>query len=312
MESPASRYSLVEDFDKNGLGVPLQTFIDGVHRVGQQANLLLSAYYYGTQVQYVEDCIRVSRTGTLNRNSPWREKGDTTPVDPQTIDIEFQILDATIQVEDKIAEGEAEFPNYVRGLNPRFMANFVAAWNDDKQRNSLRALYESLVLLAWITFETVAEDIWEAAVNSRPSKLAIGNIAVDVLKMHRFDVRNKLGTVLKYKDGRSFRTLAGIQVAFDESFSDQGKKIHTILYDPQIRYASAVRNVIVHKAGRIDQEYLDQVAQVPDAIRLQEGTPFPLTGKLTYDIGEKALTTAATLLKAVNGWIVGHPEKSNG
>src|SRR5258706_3398786 len=175
--------------------------------------------------------------------------------------------------------------------------------------NSLRSFYESIVVLSWSTFETVAEDLWEAAVNARPGKLASGKIDVNDLKRERFDVRNKLGTLLKHVDNRSFRSLWDIQDAYEQTFTDQGTRIKELLSDPELQYSAAVRNVIIHKGGRIDGEYLKQVASVPAAFRGEPGEQFPLTGKITLNRSDVALITAAKLLKAVCRWIVGHPEK---
>ena len=190
------------------------------------------------------------------------------------------------------------------------LASVAAGWTPDRLENIVRGYCESSIILSWAAFETVAEDLWEAAVNARPSKLASGNLPIDKLKIYRFDVRSNLGTMLK-DQSRNFRTLFGIQDAYRNTFQRQGERINSILSEPPLKYTAAVRNVIIHKGGKIDEEYLDQVSRIPNAYRSAVGDKFALTGKMTYDLAEAALKSAADLLNAVHGWIIGHPEKND-
>jgi hypothetical protein len=190
------------------------------------------------------------------------------------------------------------------------MAEMVALWNETMLNNSLGAFYESLIILSWACFETLAEDLWEAAVNARPSKLATGKVSVDGLKMYGFDVEYKMGTLLKNSDKRSFRTLWDIRDAYSDTFKDQGQCIASILDDVELQHTAAVRNVLIHKGGKIDVEYLKQVDNVPNAVKGKDrvGTKYPLSGKITSERCEAAIASAAKLIKAVHAWIICHPE----
>src|SRR5207245_7292056 len=129
-----------------------------------------------------------------------------------------------------------------------------------------------------------------------PSKLASGKVPVDGLKMYGFEVKNKIGTLLKNADKRSFRTLWDIRDVYFETFKAQGESIASVLDDSQLQYTAAVRNVLIHKGGKIDVEYRKQVDEVPNAFNDDPGTKFPLTGKVGNERCEAAISNGARLV----------------
>lgn len=307
-----SDFSLDEDWKASGLEAPVESFIRGAHRVGQPIELLRSMYSYGEECQYLADVIRLQETSTLRRPEMQR-KNDEQPPSEETYAREERLYAKIAEARRAVDRGEFSVPQ--GGLKILDFSLFgiegvVAGWNDTMRENSLRGLYEAVIILAWSTFETVAEDLWESAVNARPSKLASGKVETNDLKRFRFDVRNKLGTILKRSSEHSLRSLAGIREAYIATFKDKGEKIRSILCNCQLQYTAAVRNVLIHKGGRIDEEYLEQVAKVPGAFRAEVGTRLPIDGQTTYERAEAVLAGSAALLKATRAWILAHPEKS--
>ena len=63
----------------------------------------------------------------------------------------------------------------------------------------IESLCGSLIIESWTLFESLCEDLWEAAVNVRPSRLGVlsggkTSVSFDDLQRNGFDVRGKMGS----------------------------------------------------------------------------------------------------------------------
>src|SRR5262249_2336111 len=141
-----------------------------------------------------------------------------------------------------------------------------------------------IVVGGWTAFETMAGDLWEQAVNIHPETLAalVGtkpikskekdgfgslrpprqatamreskSIDLDILRFHNFDVKDKMGTLLK---GRyDFARLSEIRLAYVQAFSEYNDAIYSLLGSNKLDALNAIRNVIVHNAAFADEKYL--------------------------------------------------------
>jgi hypothetical protein len=72
---------------------------------------------------------------------------------------------------------------------------------------------------------------------------------------------------------------------------------------------SAVRNVLVHKGGIADSEFVNTVKQFPEFSGISIGTRIPVDGKMIRDLVGPAIEKSIALIRAVDEWIVDHPEK---
>lgn len=173
----------------------------------------------------------------------------------------------------------------------------------------------SLIIGAWTLFESLSEDLWEAALNSHPTILAdLGGkskLTFDDLQKSGFDVRIKMGTLLKRKQIVGFRSIYDIRESYKLAFTEQHKSIEAILHDKDLQYAAAVRNVLIHKGGIIDAEFDEQTAGIPEAPKFDpKGPPvdFPIKGEICARLTDACCTSACWLVNAVHAWIIGHPE----
>ena len=184
-----------------------------------------------------------------------------------------------------------------------------------QRRAALDDFYAALVIQAWTLFETLSEDLWVAALDSHPivlsAKLADkAKLSYNDLQANAFNVQEKMGTILRSKKNDvSFRALEDIKEAYQLAFVEQGKLIFDILDDPSLRYSSAVRNLLIHKGGKVDTEFRRQVAGVSGVPVVSDNEKFPLSGKLCAELADTCRCSAVWLVMAVHGWIVGHPEK---
>ncbi len=183
----------------------------------------------------------------------------------------------------------------------------------------VQSVLASYVIQAWTVFEVLTGDLWEMAVNVSPNVLARldgkgggekdgKQINLNLLAKHDYDLRNRMGTILRSKV--SFDKLSKIREAYSSAFSADGKAIADILDDPGFAVLSAVRNLLVHKAGRYDTEYLRQVKNLAMAPRGALGEQVWLTGTFVSETFERVADRTIALLKAVDDWLVAHPSEA--
>jgi hypothetical protein len=190
--------------------------------------------------------------------------------------------------------------------------HFLAA--DDDFRMSLEAMLASYITGMWTTFETLAGDLWERALNVSPENLATlqgapkgqqrKSIDLDIIRLHGFDLQKKMGTILRGKYEMS--GLSDIRLAFAHAFVVDSDTIIAAINDPVLGKLSAVRNLIVHKAGQVDQEYLERTKNFGDLPPGMLGRSLPIDGQFVADLLRLSTAVSFTLLKSVDEWIDQH------
>lgn len=166
----------------------------------------------------------------------------------------------------------------------------------------------------WTAFETMAGDVWEQALNASPENLATlkgatgqgKSISPDIIRLHGFDLRQKMGTILRSKYPMS--GLSEIRHAYNHAFDADAHAIISAIDDSALKKLSAVRNVIVHKAGKVDQEYLDRTENIGDLPAVTLGQSLPLNGQFVADLLRSATAACVMLLKSVDEWIDTHKD----
>jgi hypothetical protein len=175
----------------------------------------------------------------------------------------------------------------------------------------------------WTSFEAVAGDLWEAALNIHPFGLADlagnpkekqrkgrdENKKIDLSWLQRFDynVVGKMGTILKSKYG--FDKLDSIRDAYSEAFGD--KAINAIIEDKTLTALSLVRNLIVHKGGVVDDDYLKRKNDLPPSAIADFGKSLPMDGELTGALISRPIILGIELIMAVDNWISSQEKKKS-
>jgi hypothetical protein len=164
----------------------------------------------------------------------------------------------------------------------------------------------------------LAGDLWETAVNLHPRTLSDlrfkdqvqkdKSVPLGMLQKYGFDLRNKMGTFLREIDKVKFTSLKDVRDSFHRAFSAHGERIDETLRSDSLRYLSAVRNVLVHKAGIADKEFCDEVLTMAQLATIKEGQRASLDGQLTLDLVNPAIQASVQLIQAVDDWLVSHPE----
>jgi hypothetical protein len=217
-----------------------------------------------------------------------------------------------------------------------------------EQVDALEALLEGYLLQAWTAFETMAGDLWEAALNEHPNVLSDLSgkldktlkgltsrklasvftpkqqahakegqdeegkwIQLEKLKIYNYDVSRRMGTVLR--DRFPMSVLPGIRQAYYRAFSQDNDEILAALNDPALDALSAMRNVVAHQNGRIDEDFrlkfrkrFAWVSELKELANLNIGDKIELTGNITRWLGDNTFKCGWGLLRAVDDWLVSH------
>src|SRR5579864_5644027 len=189
--------------------------------------------------------------------------------------------------------------------------------------DEIGAVYDTMMssqlILSWSAFETLAGDLWEEAVNAHPRILANMRAGVRAntrgtqesktlpmrfLEMHGYDIKNKMGTILIEHRG-PFQTLDKIADAYQSTFPRGACSASSPEFwkNPDVRSACAIRNLIIHQAGVIDEDFSKQHRGDPRLSGYKPGERFALDGELMRKILPGLYLFAGELIRSVDTWI---------
>jgi hypothetical protein len=183
----------------------------------------------------------------------------------------------------------------------------VTGWTEGQ----IESLMFSEIVSAWTDFEIMAGDLWEAAVNMAPSKLAHSAHGLNwghVKEITRgtFSLDGRVGALLRM--GQKFDRLGDMRKAYANTFTEHRNGIDGALNSPAVSNLNVVRNLIVHKGGTIDQDYVDAHRSIPGTLLPTPtiGQIFPVDGDLVYRLVQPAIDAGIRLIQAVDSWLEGH------
>jgi hypothetical protein len=174
----------------------------------------------------------------------------------------------------------------------------------------------------------MAGDLWEEALNEHPSGLAelkgqrwrlsrqrkdarpinestlpqaeLKKVPLNSLIRHQFDLKEKMGTVLR--ESHRFDQLGGIREAYGLAFFKDHSGICDALSDQSLDALSTVRNVIIHRSGVSDDDYVTRSSYLPIP-KTPVGQEILLDGEIVVGLMNPVLLSAIKLLEAVDAWI---------
>ena len=180
---------------------------------------------------------------------------------------------------------------------------------------STKVLKSAMVSGCWTAFECAVADCWVAVLNQSPvplaqhamsslsnqsdiSEISSKQIPVGLAARYNFDLRSCLGTILRPKF--DFTSVSGMKNAFNAAFKGDKKmeELQDILSNPVLRELEVSRNLIVHRAGVIDEEYNRQLSK-----DLPIGQPLDLPTSKVSEFAEQSSLAAAAVLILVDEWL---------
>jgi hypothetical protein len=192
---------------------------------------------------------------------------------------------------------------------------------------ALLALAGSLVVSSWTAFESLATDLWIVAVNKRPKLLGLKiaklprsavtdedrtgrhdpakGIRISAIEKYNLNLHDHMGDILGERF--NFGILDSIRRAYLQAFGDSGA-IATIVSNPDLDSLHAVRNLLVHRGGIVDEFFLSRVDKDPKLKSLQTDTVLAVDGPLALRLMRCADSCSADLFKSVSKWLTDNPD----
>jgi hypothetical protein len=224
--------------------------------------------------------------------------------------------------------------------DPQFKHDDVYANVSKGVSIGIETLLASMIIGAWTAFETLAGDMWEAAVNchwqilsalqgapqkwqnsnssddrgdeqespeGQGGKAAEKGLPLGVLQ-NGPGLFDKLGTLLRKQRRYTFQTLPVIRKAYGQAFSQEFEQVRDALIHSSLDHLAGVRNALVHRAGKADGKFKRQLTGCSHFKDIKENDPLNLDGAVVSSLVGNALIQAIELVVAVDKWICDHPQ----
>jgi hypothetical protein len=179
----------------------------------------------------------------------------------------------------------------------------------------IRTVLLAQISLAWTAMEILSEDLWIAAVNERPNPLATNfakttqpkgqekSITISQLAKygeHTFDLSKLMGTLFAAEQKADFTSLASTNSAYEKAFC----KSVTTLDGADLRLLELVRNLIVHGAGVVDDDFIERLKETGLkahhlCVAVELDKPFPIDAAVVNQFAIASATAGADLLQSV-------------
>ncbi len=201
--------------------------------------------------------------------------------------------------------------------------------------------FSSIFISTWTVFETLAHDLWVAALNVHPAGLAeltgrwpgpfekqkdkkerdsrlqralvetnpqpqsSGILAAKALRLEVLQRHNyNVSGIMGdlLADCFNFQRLEGIHDAYFKAFAGH-HEIWEVMLDKDIRSICAIRNLLVHKAGYVDADFKTQVSGITRFDDAEVGKPLAIDGAMVEEIVDPFFEKCAKLITLVDEWI---------
>jgi len=199
-----------------------------------------------------------------------------------------------------ISELKAAGYDFHRGVN-RFDELLDAIQTLQPEAKSALA---SQLLNAWTAFEVLSGDLWVAALNENPAKLVQPfiqaaeknpekTIPISAIQKVGYDLAHSMGTILRETGRANFISLSSTRRVYEKTF---GETFPPIFKDENLRILELVRNLLAHRAGEIDERFLNEIAPLKHPFEnLQLRQTLQLDGMIVRDLSLAAITRGREL-----------------
>ena len=157
---------------------------------------------------------------------------------------------------------------------------------------ALHGLLQTIIIQAWSAFEVLSEDLYKNSI--KENLTSISEFTRKEANQHFL----------------GFASRERIRNTYPFVFKSYNSEITRPLVSTDIDALALVRNVLVHKAGVIDQMFMDGSAMVPQLASFRSlglGTEIQITGPWVRTLVDPVIPIGYDLLNAVDSWIFAHP-----
>lgn len=216
--------------------------------------------------------------------------------------------DEILSIADDILQGRRMAPF---GLGWIFSDYVFSVCADENERGMYDTLMSTQLVLGWTAFETLAGDLWEAAINTHCPRLVNKawegkSIPFESLRVNEFDLKSKMGTVLRDHLENPFQSLNAIKNAYQGAFSEGWVSEDKFWSNKDISSTFQIRNLIVHRAGIVDDKFRKDCASDSRIVCPPIGERFYLDGKLLPELLTGLFSAASKMIQSVDGYVSRH------
>ena len=277
---------------------PVSAANQGFALVGKTLLALPFATSVGRLDQFCEDAAAIEVTGTL-----WKDPKKATP------EVHERFLLAKAAASKTMLGPNNEQSGRVLSLG---IENITQLLRHDgyaviELNEAVDATFKSSLVHLYTTLEVFAADLWVRALNLGPPDLALAvctnrhtkgkpeekQIKLSELSRYGFDIRQKLGSMLREGEKVSFDSLTKVAKSYRDAFGPMAEP----LFETKVNYSADVfilgelRNLIVHRASVVDQRFHDKLTALE---------PFPATPLSTQPVGQPFLIDATIVERLFN------------
>jgi hypothetical protein len=184
-----------------------------------------------------------------------------------------------------------------------------------QMRESMDAMFASIIFESWTAFECLAGDAWIATVNHAPKKISTkvassrfsesGDVITPKsLNNLGYDLNANFGRFLVDTKRFSFLGLGDIINAYAALFDvrDDRATLGTFnrVSKGYIFALSAIRNLLVHKSGKVNEEFIGRVRRFRDFGNVVHDEQLLLNGEMVATARLAAVSVGLALLKKLD------------
>jgi hypothetical protein len=205
-------------------------------------------------------------------------------------------------------------------------------------QHGIKTLFSSVVIGAWTAFESLATDLWIESLNQRPTSLGAtalkaqrrrnesegedespeqkaqagkakpSVVSVDALAKYGFDLKNRIGYFLWRERRFNFNTLADLRRTYRFAFGPITEPWFDEPPFADLATLEAMRHVLTHRGGRVDENFMDRVRDHPELKNLKQDDHLELDGVIVARYAEAAIMAGGALAVHVDDWLIQNPE----
>jgi len=174
-------------------------------------------------------------------------------------------------------------------------------------REGVEAVLAAMVMASYAAFETLAADLWVAALNRHTvladnwaDKKKDKQITMKDMSGYGWNLSKSAGTLLRQSKRISFESLNDIRQAYSQAFKGEHDRVFEEC--PELIIAEKTRHLFAHRGGLMDQKFIEQMKGNPQYASAAAGERLRLTGPIAGSHVAACTGCGISLLKTVDDW----------
>ena len=178
----------------------------------------------------------------------------------------------------------------------------------------VEVVFESVIRESWTAFEELVRELWVATLDNDDG--TVGGRAAGVVRKPSkkitptFNMKTHLGSYQVETRQVVFQRFEDITTFYGAAF---GPTVAAVFRDSEagyIRVLYAFRNVLVHKRGKADATFREQVASYPEFNKIKDGEQIVLDGEHTRKMRDAAMIVGRKLVELADKELQRQKEQS--